>query len=133
MNNAYTWYQTLDKPFWAPPSWVFGPVWTVLYILIILSFGTVFYRTIQGKLPWTIAIPFLLNVVFNLLFTPIQFGLKNNLLACIDITLTLGTLVWAVVAIYPFTSWISYINIPYFLWGTFATILQITITILNWK
>lgn len=133
MNNAYTWYQTLDKPFWAPPSWVFGPVWTVLYILIILSFGTVFYRTIQGKLPWTIAIPFLLNVVFNLLFTPIQFGLKNNLLACIDIILTLGTLVWAVVAIYPFTSWISYINIPYVLWGTFATILQITITILNWK
>lgn len=133
MNNAYTWYQTLDKPFWAPPSWLFGPVWTVLYILIILSFGTVFYRTIQGKLPWTIAIPFLLNVVFNLLFTPIQFGLKNNLLACIDIILTLGTLVWAVVAIYPFTSWISYINIPYVLWGTFATILQITITILNLK
>jgi tryptophan-rich sensory protein len=48
-----------------------------------------------------VALPFILNLIFNILFTPIQFGLKNNLLATVDILLVLGTLIWALVAIYP--------------------------------
>ena len=75
--------------------------------------------------------PFVLNLIFNFAFTPIQFGLKNNYLASVDILLVLGTLVWAMVAIYPYAKWITYIQIPYFLWVLFATILQLTITYLN--
>ena len=78
MNN---WYQTLVKPSWSPPGWLFGPVWTVLYVLIAISFGTVFYRAFVGKLSWWVALPFALNLFFNFAFTPLQFGLKNNLLA----------------------------------------------------
>jgi len=70
-------------------------------------------------------------LIFNFAFTPIQFGLKNNLLAAIDIALVLGTLVWLMLAIYPHLKWITYIQIPYLLWVLFATILQFTVTFLN--
>jgi len=64
-------------------------------------------------------------------FYSLQFGLKNNLLAAIDILLVLGTLIWLMVAIYPHAKWIAYIQIPYLLWVSFATVLQLTITYLN--
>jgi len=132
MNN-YNWYQQLIKPAWSPPSWVFGPVWTVLYIIIAVSFGTVFYKVFTKQLPWMVAIPFGLNLVFNFAFTPLQFGLKNNLLAVVDILFVLGTLIWALIAIYPHIKWIALVNIPYLGWVLFATILQLTITYLNWN
>ena len=128
---TYNWYQQLINPSWAPPSWLFGPVWTVLYILIAISFGKVFLMAWQKQIALIVVLPFLLNLVFNFAFTPIQFGLKNNYLAAIDILLVLATLIWAMVAIYPHTAWIAYINIPYLLWVLFATILQITITAMN--
>jgi benzodiazapine receptor len=132
--NTVNWYSQLIKPGWAPPSWLFGPVWTVLYVIIVATFGTVFYKAFAGKLSWLVALPFALNLIFNLAFTPIQFGLKNNLLAMLDILLVVGTLIWALVAVWyasPDLRWVVYANVPYLLWGIFATALQITITYLN--
>jgi len=103
----------------------------VLYAIIVVTYGTVFYKVVTGKIPWIVALPFALNIVFNLAFTPLQFGLKNNLLAAIDILLVLGTLVWALWAIYPHLRWVAYANLPYLLWVSFATVLQLTITYLN--
>ncbi|MCK9351354.1 MAG: TspO/MBR family protein [Candidatus Paceibacterota bacterium] len=131
MDKTITWYSQLIKPSWAPPSWVFGPAWTFLYALIIISFGKVFIMAWNKELPFAIAIPFILNLVFNLAFSPIQFGLKNNLLASLDILLVLGTLIWAIIAIYPHVKWVAYLQAPYFLWVSFATVLQLTITYLN--
>ncbi len=130
-NGTYNWYQQLIKPSWAPPSFLFGPVWTVLYILIVISFGKVFLMAFQKQIPMVVILPFVLNLIFNFAFTPIQFGLKNNFLASIDILLVLITLIWAMVAIYPHVRWITYIQIPYLLWVSFATILQLAITYLN--
>ena len=79
--NTYVWYQTLIKPSWAPPSWLFGPVWTVLYAVIAVTFCAVFSMAFTGKLPRIVAVPFALNLMFNFAFTPLQMGLKNNLLA----------------------------------------------------
>lgn len=132
--NAYDWYSQLIKPSWSPPSWLFGPVWTVLYAIIAVSFSTVFYKAFTKQIPWMAALPFALNLVFNLAFTPIQFGLRNNLLAAADILLVLGTLVWALIALWrasPDLRWAVYVNIPYLLWVLFATVLQLTITYLN--
>ena len=85
----------------------------------------------QKQVTFMVALPFILNIIFNLAFTSIQFGLKNNFLAGVDIVLVLGTLIWAMVAIFPFARWITYIQIPYLLWVSFATALQLTITYLN--
>jgi translocator protein len=131
--DTSSWYQQIIKPSWSPPAAVFGPVWTFLYVLIAISFGTVFYRVATKQLALTVALPFVLNLVFNFAFTPLQFGLRNNFLAAVDILLVLGTLIWAMIAIYPHTKWITYIQIPYLLWVAFATVLQLTITYLNWK
>lgn len=131
MNNSYNWYSTLIKPTWAPPSWLFGPVWTFLYILITISFGKVFIMLYHKQLPFAVALPFILNLAFNFSFTYFQFGLKNNLLAAADILLVLITLIWAMINIFPYAKWITYIQIPYLLWVSFATILQLTITYLN--
>ncbi len=126
-----TWYQTLIKPEWAPPSWLFGPVWSVLYAIIAISFGYVGYLYFKGSIPFVVLLPFILNLVFNFAFTPLQFGLQSNELAALDILLVLGTLIWALYAIFPYASWVSYVNIPYLLWVSFATVLQLTITYLN--
>lgn len=128
---AYEWYQQLIKPSWSPPAWLFGPVWSVLYILIVISFGKVFLMAWQKQIALIVALPFILNLIFNFAFTPIQFGLKNNLLAAVDILLVLGTLIWAMIAIYPHASWVAYAQVPYLLWVSFATILQLAVTYLN--
>lgn len=129
--DTYSTYQTLIKPTWSPPSWVFGPVWTVLYVLIAVSFGKVFLMAAEKEIPLMVALPFALNLVFNFSYTWLQFGLRNYTLASIDILLILATLVWALIAIYPYVSWVSFINVPYLLWVSFATVLQLTITYLN--
>jgi benzodiazapine receptor len=128
-----SYYKKLKKPSWAPPSRLFGPVWTGLYIIIFVSFGYVVYLYIKNTISFFILLPFIINLIFNFAFTPIQFGLKNNWLATIDILLTSGTLLWALYSIYPYASWVSYINVPYSLWAIFATVLQFTITLANRK
>lgn len=140
--ETYNWYSQLIKPVWAPPAFLFGPVWSFLYVLIAVSFGKVFWMFWKKEIAMLVALQFLLNLIFNFAFTPIQFGLKNNLLASVDILLVLGTLIWAMISIY-FAStkrlseggsdirWIAYIQIPYLLWVSFATVLQLTITYLN--
>ena len=125
------WYKQLTKPSWAPPARLFGPVWTVLYIGIVITFGSAAYMFAESQISWLVLLPFMLNIVFNVAFTPLQFALRNNYLALADIILVLLTLVWALLIILPFAPWISWVNIPYLLWVTFATVLQSSITWLN--
>lgn len=133
MNDVYDWYSILIKPEWAPPAWIFGIVWPILYAIIAVTYLAVFYKVAMKQLPAMVALPFALNLIFNFSFTFFQFGLKNNLLASADILLTLATLIWALVVIYPRVKWIALANIPYLLWVVFATVLQLAITLMNLK
>ena len=130
-NATYQWYQQLAKPAWAPPSWLFGPVWTVLYAGIAVSFGMVFVLAAKGTVPALVVMPFVLNLAFNFAFTPLQFGLRNNVLAAVDILAVLGTLIWAMLYVWPFVPWIALAQVPYLLWVMFATVLQLTVTWMN--
>lgn len=131
MNNSSIWYETLSKPTWSPPSYLFGPVWSLLYTIIFITYATVFYKIYTKEIPLIVALPFVLNLIFNFAFTYFQFGIKNNILASIDIIFILITLIWALFSIYPYIKWISFANIPYLLWVSFATVLQLTITWMN--
>jgi benzodiazapine receptor len=129
---AFQDYEALTKPWFAPPSQIFGIVWPFLYLIIAVSFGYVFFLAFRKEISWIVALPFVLNLIFNFAFTPLQFGLKNLTLASIDILLVLGTIIWMMIAIYKYAPIVTYAQIPYLIWVSFATILQLTITWLNW-
>ena len=130
-NRQAAQYLNYKKPRWAPPAWLFGPVWTVLYILIAISFGYVGYLYFSARVSMLIALPFVLNLIFNFAYTAIQFRLRNFALAALDIILVLTTLLWALTVIYPIAPWVTYLNLPYLAWVCFATALQLTVTRLN--
>lgn len=129
--STFDWYQTLEKPSWAPPAAAFGIAWSIIYPIIFVTFGYVFFKAFRKDIPWIVALPFALNLVLNFAFTPIQFGLRSNVLALLDISAVIVTLVWAVVAIWPHARWVSFAQIPYLAWGLYATALQVSITFLN--
>lgn len=134
-------YRKLHKPSWAPRLSVFRPVWIMLYIIIAFTYGYVFYLYINGVATGDLVLPFILNLIFNFAFTPIQFRMKNNFLAFIDILLVLATIIWFMIITYQYSTaaghinpdirYIIYFNIPYLLWVAYATILQFSITIKN--
>ncbi|MBN2247683.1 MAG: tryptophan-rich sensory protein [Coriobacteriia bacterium] len=126
-----SWYEELAKPTWAPPAPVFGIVWSILYPIIIVAYGYVIYRIARGEFPTALLVPILLNVVSNIAFTPIQFGLRNLWLAELDIVVVLVTIVWSMIAIWPHTRWTSLALTPYLVWVMIATALQSSITWLN--
>lgn len=76
--------------------------------------------------------PFAINLVANLIVTPIQFGLRNLPLAAVDILVVWGTIPWAAVAIWSHYRWVALAQTPYFLWVSIATVLQFSITVMNW-
>jgi tryptophan-rich sensory protein len=103
-------------------------IWQILYPVILISFGFVFVQAFRGKVSWIVALPFAINLVANLIFTPIQFGMRNLPLAALDIVIVWGTIIWMAVAIWPCYRWVSLAQIPYFVWVSLATVLQLSIT-----
>ena len=128
-----TWYNALAKPSWTPAPATIGLIWQILYPVILVSFGFCFVQALRGKLPWMVALPFAINLVANLLFTPIQFGLRNLPLASVDILLVWGTIIWAAIAIWPHYRWVAIAQVPYFVWVSIAAVLQLSITVMNWR
>lgn len=126
------WYRSLERPFFAPPDWIFGPVWTVLYVMIFCTFGYLIFRMLKGKQSWLLLVPMLLNLISNLLYTPLQFGLRSNELALIDIIVVLGSLIWLVAWLWKAREKYAALALtPYLLWVSFATVLQTSVTWLN--
>lgn len=129
--NTSDWYKSLNKPFWVPKEWVFGTVWSILYPIIIAVNIYILIMFFKDKINIMIALPFWLNILFNIVFTPIQFGLKNNLFAMLDIYLILITIIWAMITIWPFSKIITLAFVPYLIWVFIATILQTYIALNN--
>jgi translocator protein len=81
---------------------------------------------------WPVAVPFAIHLIANLIFTPIQFGWRNLPLAVIDIFIVWGTIMWMVVSVWKHYRWVAFAQGPYFVWVSLATILQLSITWMNW-
>ena len=125
------WYHTLAKPTWTPAPATIGLIWKILYPIILISFGYVFVQAFRGKVSWLVALPFAINLAANLIFTPIQFGLRNLPLATVDILVVWATIIWCVVAAWPHFKWVAIAQAPYFVWVSLATVLQLSITWMN--
>ena len=126
------WYQSLSKPSWTPAPSTIGTIWQILYPIIFLTFGYVFWRVVRRKVPAAVAIPFAINLLANLIFTPIQFGMRNLPLASVDILVVWGTIIWSMAAIWKHHRWVAVAQIPYLVWVSIATVLQLSITAMNW-
>lgn len=127
------WYESLEKPAWTPAPGTIGLVWQVLYPVILITFGFVFVQALRKKVPWTVVVPFIINLAANLMFTPIQFGMRNLPLAAIDILIVWSTIMWMMVSVWRHYRWIAIAQIPYFTWVSIATVLQLSITAMNWR
>lgn len=127
-----TWYDALDKPNWTPAPATIGLIWQILYPIILVSFGFVFVQALRRRVPWLVALPFLINLIANVIFTPIQFGLRDLPLAAVDILVVWSTIPWAAAAIWKHYRWVAVAQLPYFVWVSLATILQLSITAANW-
>ncbi len=125
------WYDTIAKPSWAPAAPVFGVVWSILYPIIFVAYGYVIFRIARGEIPTVVLTPIVVNLIANFAFTPIQFGLRNNLLAAIDIVIVLITIAWSMAAIWPHSPWAAVALGPYLVWVSIATVLQLSIVYLN--
>lgn len=125
-NNAPDYYQSLNRPTFSPPAWVFGPVWTVLYIMIGIALYTILRHDNPIERHRLIHL-FTIQFICNLIWTYLFFTLQNMLFSVIDITI-----LWALILALligtksklPLTFWLL---VPYFLWVSFATILNYAI------
>ena len=126
------WYDSLAKPTWTPAPATISLIWTILYPVILVSFGFVFVRAFQGRIPGRVAVPFAINFVANILFMPIFAGLRSVPLAAVDIVIVWATIIWCVVVVWRPLKWVALSQVPYFAWVSLATVLQLTITAMNW-
>lgn len=124
-----TWYVFLNKPFFSPPNWLFGPVWTILYTLIGISFYLIWINA-KKKDGWAIKF-FIFHLVLNSLWSIIFFGQKNLGLAFFEIILMWSSIVYMIIKYKRINKWSSYLLIPYLLWVSFASLLNYSVWKLN--
>ena len=129
--NWRQWYDALEKPAWTPEPATIGLIWQILYPIIFITLAIVFTQVFRRRVPWVVALPFAINLVANLAFTPIEFGLRNLPLATVDILIVWVTILWMMAAIWRYMWWVAIAQVPYLVWVTIATVLQISITWMN--
>jgi len=124
------WYRSLIKPSWQPPDWLFGPVWTTIYVLITLSIGLA-WNAATAEQRQLLLVLLLINIVLNMLWSVLFFTLKRPTWAMFEIVLLWGSIVslmWAVSTYKMVSLWLL---APYLLWATFAATLNASIIKLN--
>lgn len=130
-SSVSTWYQTLVKPSFNPPNWVFGPVWTILYALMGVSLFLVWKKGIKTSYDRLAIAFFAIQLAINVFWSFVFFGLQAPAVGLFTILLLLPMILIMIIKFYRIDKWAGYLNIPYLLWVSFATILNLAIVILN--
>jgi translocator protein len=131
VSSVSTWYETLNRPVLNPPSWVFGPVWTVLYILMGVSLFLVWSRGVRAGKEWVAIGVFVFQLVLNFFWSIAFFGAQNPALALINILLLWFSILITMILFYRLSKTAVYLLVPYLFWVTFATYLNYSIWLLN--
>jgi tryptophan-rich sensory protein len=125
------WYNKLKKPSWTPPGKTIGIIWSILYPMIAISYIYICINYFRGTISPFIFGVFTLNLGANIAFSPVFFGMKNIPLATIDIVLVWGTIILQFILIWPVSKIIALLQIPYFIWVTTASTIQLMVFINN--
>lgn len=137
MSGFEDWYGELNKPIFNPPNWIFVPAWTILYILMGGSIGIVWQTIAKGRYPIIVKFAkrgmtlFLIHFIFNLAWTPIFFGLHKPVLALVVIIIILIFIIILIRHFFRLDRIAAFLLIPYLIWVSFATALNIAIVVLN--
>lgn len=129
--NINTWFIDLNKPLLNPPNWVFGPVWITLYILMGISLFIVWNKGLTDTFRKNAFSLFIIQLVFNSLWSIVFFGM-HQLLLSVAVIIMLWLLIFVnIVHFGKISKAAAYLLIPYILWVSFASYLNISIYLLN--
>lgn len=126
-----TWYASLKKPFFTPPSWIFAPVWVTLFTLMGISLYIVWKKGLGRREVRRGVSLFGVQLALNVLWSVVFFGMHSPLYGLIIIVLLWAVLLATVVAFYRISKPAGVLLVPYFLWGSFASALNLAILVLN--
>jgi len=124
------WYASLAKPAWTPPGWVFGPAWTLLYMLMALAAWQVWRRRAATDVRMPLAL-FAMQLALNLAWTPIFFGMQRPGLALVEIVLMLAMILATTASFVRVSRTATLLMLPYCAWVSFATALNWAIWRMN--
>ena len=129
--SVETWYQTLNKPSFNPPDWVFGPVWTTLYILMGIAAGIVWTKGFYHLWVKTALYHFVFQLLLNASWSIVFFGLKELFWALVVIVCLLILLIFTIRWFKVVSKTAAWLLIPYFIWVCYATVLTYKIWEMN--
>jgi benzodiazapine receptor len=124
------WYPTLLKPSWTPPSWLFGPVWTILYLMMATAAWLVWRRRRVENVNWALGL-FIFQLILNSAWAPLFFGLKNPLAGLLDIVPLWAAILATLISFRRISPAAGALLVPYLLWVSFATALNFAIWRMN--
>jgi tryptophan-rich sensory protein len=125
------WYQGLRKPSWQPPDWLFGPAWTVIYALCVLSAATAWAAARDRMHEVAIIVLFGLNALLNVLWSQLFFGLRRPDWALAEVVLLWLSVLALILVLRPISRTASWLLVPYLAWVTFAGVLNLAVVRLN--
>ena len=131
MPSLPAWYAGLNKPPFNPPNWIFGPVWTTLFILMGISAWLVWEKGFRNKEVRSAIMLFCAQLALNMLWSLLFFGLKSPLLAFANIIALWLLILATIVSFYRISRPAAWLLIPYILWVSFASVLNLSIWLLN--
>jgi tryptophan-rich sensory protein len=129
LSSVQSWYLTLNKPSWNPPSWLFGPVWTTLYVLMGIACYLIWKSEHPSKKQ--VLTLYFLQLFLNFLWSPAFFGVQNPMLGMLVIVPLWAAILACILLFRKINGWAALLMIPYLLWVSFATVLNATIWYLN--
>jgi tryptophan-rich sensory protein len=125
------WYAGLNKPVFTPPNWLFAPAWTVLYILMGIAAFLVWRKGWQERRVRSGLILFLIQLVFNAMWSVFFFGFRSPVVGFIVIVVLWFLILFTIIEFYRAVRLAAYLMIPYILWVTFASVLNAAVCLLN--
>ncbi|AXV37127.1 MAG: TspO protein [Methanobacterium sp. BRmetb2] len=130
-DSLTTWYVALNKPSWTPPNWAFGPIWTTLYILIGIAAYLVWREGLHRKDVKIALSVFALQLILNLLWSLIFFGLQSIYGGLIEIIILWIAILINLILFYRISKVAGLLLVPYIVWVTIAAYLNYSVYLLN--